>query len=135
MKTKKWADAKPADYGGDDWGDDEEYDLPPPPISKPTGLRQQGQGVQSGPPSASTPIDNKKNYGELPPLPGAAAASSSRPRTNSFDADDEKRNFSNSTVRQPSPSAEAPSGPATSTFNNNTEIAATRWCCDGPSQG
>lgn len=125
MKTKKWADAKPADYGGDDWGDDEEYDLPPPPISKPTGLRQQGQGVQSGPPSASTPIDNKKNYGELPPLPGAAAASSSRPRTNSFDADDEKRNFSNSTVRQPSPSAEAPSGPATR-FSQITGVPSTR---------
>jgi hypothetical protein len=98
-KTKKWADAKPVDYGGDDWGDDDEYDPPPPPISKPTGLRQQGQGLQSGSPSTSTPIDNKKNYGELPPLPGAATGrSSSRPRVNSFDADDEKRNFSNTTV-------------------------------------
>jgi len=63
-KTRKWADAKPVDYGGDEWGDDDEYDPPPP--RKPTGLRQQGQGLPS--PSASTPID-KKNYGVLPPLP------------------------------------------------------------------
>ena len=125
MKTKKWADAKPADYGGDDWGDDDEYDQPPPPISKPTGLRQQGQGLQSGPPSASTPIDNKKTYGELPPLPSAPAASSSRPRVNSFDADDEKRNFSNGTVRQPSPSAQTAPGPATR-FSQITGIPSTR---------
>jgi serine/threonine protein kinase len=25
QKTKKWADAKPANYGGDDWGDDEDW--------------------------------------------------------------------------------------------------------------
>ena len=124
-KTKKWADAKPVDYGGDDWGDDDEYDPPPPPISKPTGLRQQGQALPSGPPSVSTPIDTKKNYGELPPLPGAAGASSSRPRTNSFDADDEKRNFSNSTVRQPSPAAEATPAPATR-FSQITGVSSTR---------
>jgi hypothetical protein len=113
-KTKKWADAKPVDYGGDDWGEDDDYDdPPPPPIPKATGLRQPGQGLQSGPQSIPTPVDNKKNYGDLPPLPSAAAAGSSfgRPRVNSFDADDEKRNFSNSTMQ--SPSADTTPTPAT----------------------
>jgi hypothetical protein len=123
IKMKKWADAKLADYGGDDWGEDDEYDLPP---SNPTGLRKQGQGIQSGPLSASAPIDNKKNYGEIPPLPGAAAAaSSSRPRANSFCADDEKRNFSNATARLPSPPAEATPGPATR-FSQITGVPSTR---------
>ena len=100
-KTSKWANAKPVDYGGDDWGDEDEFDPPPPPVSKPTGLRQQGQGLQSGPPSASSPT-NKKNYGELPPLHGAALPGSVRPRLNSFHTDDERRSFSNATARQPS---------------------------------
>ncbi|PBP19930.1 hypothetical protein BUE80_DR009217 [Diplocarpon rosae] len=56
QKTKKWTEAKAVDYGGDDWGDDD---------------------------------DNP------------------RPRANSFDADDETRNFSNSTA-QPPPSTNAP---------------------------
>lgn len=94
QKTRKWAEAKPVDYGGDDWGDDDEYDPPPPPISKPTGLRQQGKSA------ANSPVVDKK-YGELPPLPGA---SNPRPRANSFDADDEKRDFSSST-HQPQPRA------------------------------
>ncbi|KAG0650242.1 hypothetical protein D0Z07_3126 [Hyphodiscus hymeniophilus] len=108
-KTRKWADAKPVDY--DDWGEDDEYDLPPPPVLKPTGLRQQGQGLQPGPSSASTPTD-KRNYGELPPLP-AAEPLAGRPRLNSFDADDEKRTFSNTTARQPSAETTTKPAPAT----------------------
>lgn len=124
QKTKKWQEAKPADYGGDDWGDeDDEYDLPPPPVSKPTGLRQQGQGLPNSPP----PVDNgKKAYGGLPALPSASAQ---RERSNSFDADEE-RNFSNATARQPSPpiAAAPPSGPARS-FSQITGAQTSR----GPS--
>ncbi|KUJ14557.1 uncharacterized protein LY89DRAFT_143257 [Mollisia scopiformis] len=115
QKTKKWAEAKTVNYGGDDWGDDDEYDVPPPPISKPTGFRQQGQGIQSSAKPESPGFDSAKKYGELPPLPGA---NDPRGRRNSFDADDEKRNFSSSTMRQPSPAAATPTsatsaGPAT----------------------
>ncbi|TAQ87313.1 hypothetical protein B7494_g4365 [Chlorociboria aeruginascens] len=117
QKTKKWANAAPADYGGDDWGDEDEYDPPPPPISKPTGLRQQGQGITTGQKPDSLGGDSgKKPYGALPPLPSSGAINSGRARTNSFDAEDEKRNFSSSTVRQQSPPAVAintTSGPAT----------------------
>jgi len=106
QKTTKWANAKPATY--DDWDDDDEYDdEPPPPISKPTGLRQQGQ---TAPPDSS-----KKGYGDLPAGPGAADAP--RPRANSFDADDETRNFSSGTApaqrQAPSPAAAPGPGPAT----------------------
>jgi hypothetical protein len=31
QKTKKWADAKPANYEGDDWGDDKDWDHEPTP--------------------------------------------------------------------------------------------------------
>lgn len=109
QKTKKWADAKPGNYGGDDWGDDDEYDLPPPPVPKPTGLRQQGQALQGSPKIDSPIVDNsKRTYGDLPPLP--PASNPPRARSNSFDADDEKRNFSSTAVRQPSPppAAQAP---------------------------
>lgn len=113
QKTKKWADAKPASYGGDDWGDDDDdYDPPPPPppISKPTGFRQQGQAIQGQ--KVESPVGNKKKYGDIPPLPGAAE-NSPRARANSFDADDERRNFSSGTVRQPSPAPAVAPGPAT----------------------
>jgi hypothetical protein len=123
QKTKKWADAKPADYGGDDWGDDDEYDLPPPPITKPTGLRQQGQALQHGPKPDPPRVDDKKSYGELPPLPDTA--SSLRPRANSFDAGDEKRNFSSGTVRQPSPAPMPANTPATR-FSQITGVPSTR---------
>ncbi|PVH78521.1 hypothetical protein DL98DRAFT_590265 [Cadophora sp. DSE1049] len=103
QKTKKWTEAKPVDYGGDDWGDDDDYDLPPPPISKPTGLRQQGQGLANTSKAESPVADNRK-YGDLPALPGA---SNSRLRANSFDADDERRAFSSSST-QPPPASNAP---------------------------
>ncbi|RDW76978.1 hypothetical protein BP6252_05031 [Coleophoma cylindrospora] len=90
QKTKKWVDAKTVDYGGDDWGDDDDYyNPPPPPISKLAGPRQQAQAIMS-------PVGNsdKKGYGDLSQTPDF------RGRSNSFDADDEKRNFSSSTMPQ-----------------------------------
>ena len=73
-------------------------------------MRQQGQAAQGGT-KIDSPIgdNNKKAYGDLPPLP--PASNTTRARSNSFDADDEKRNFSSSTVRQPSPPVAQP--PAT----------------------
>lgn len=123
QKTKKWADAKPADYGGDDWGDDDEYDLPPPPVAKPTGLRQQGQALHSGAKPDLPTVDVKKGYGDLPALP--ASATSPRPRANSFDADDEKRNFSSGLGRQPSPQSASTNAPATR-FSQITGVPSTR---------
>lgn len=120
-KTTKWANAKPVSYD-EGWGDDDEYeyddDPTPQPISKPAGSRQFDQSLQMGD-GLTSPIDKKKNYGDLPPIPGA----SSRPRANSFDADDEKRHFSSAAVlQQPLPSG---SGPAT-TFSQITGVPSTR---------
>ncbi|KAK3901980.1 hypothetical protein C8A05DRAFT_15905 [Staphylotrichum tortipilum] len=44
QKTKKWANFKPQNYDGDDWGDDDEFGdepepLPPPPAQRPMGPR------------------------------------------------------------------------------------------------
>ncbi|CZR65667.1 uncharacterized protein PAC_15567 [Phialocephala subalpina] len=123
QKTKKWTQAPAVNYGGDDWGDDDEYDAPPPP-SKPTGFRQQGQGMQSSAKPESPAFDNSKKYGELPPLP---SASDPRGRSNSFDADDEKRNFSSSTMRQPSPVTTTPtSGAAATRFSQITGVPSSR---------
>ncbi|KAF7877400.1 hypothetical protein EAF04_001078 [Stromatinia cepivora] len=102
QKTKKWAEAKKIDYGGDDWGDDDEYDPydaygnepAPAPVSKPTGLRQQGQGLAST--RGMSQERGQKSYGNLP----SATAGSALHRRNSFEADDETRHFSNSTIRQ-----------------------------------
>jgi hypothetical protein len=123
QKTKKWAEAKPADYGGDDWGEDDEYDPPPPPVSKPTGLRQQGQALNSGPKPEPPLPDAKKSYGDLPPLPGSAP--SPRPRVNSFDADDEKRNFSSGQAPEPSPPPASTRAPPTR-FSQITGVPSTR---------
>ncbi|KAG9228590.1 hypothetical protein BJ875DRAFT_233413 [Amylocarpus encephaloides] len=131
QKTTKWTQAKAVDYGGDDWGDDDDYGYdppapPPPPISKPTGLRQQGQVLQTHPRSEPPTSGDKKASGQLPLLP---RASNPRGRSNSFDADEE-RNFSGATVRQPSPSTTnsmnaSSSGPATR-FSQITGFPSTR---------
>lgn len=122
-KTQKWANAKPVSYGGDDWGDDDDYDYdpppPPPPASKPPGARQPGQPLPSASNVAASGVDNGKKYTDLPPIPGP----SGHGRTHSFDADDEKRNFSSSTVRQPSPPKM--SGPATR-FSQITGVPTVR---------
>ena len=125
QKTKKWAEAKPADYGGDDWGDDDDgYDLPPPPpVSKPTGLRQAGQALNNAPNPEPPPAEAKKSYGDLPPLP--SSATTSRPRVNSFDADDEKRNFTSGLAREPSPQLAATKAPPTR-FSQITGVQSTR---------
>lgn len=123
QKTKKWTQAPAVNYDGDDWGDDDEYGAPPPP-SKPTGFRQQGQGMQSSAKPESPAYDSSKKYGELPPLPGA---NDPRGRSNSFDADDEKRNFSSSTMRQPSPSMTTPTSSAPATrFSQITGVPSSR---------
>ncbi|KAF2452570.1 hypothetical protein BDY21DRAFT_157829 [Lineolata rhizophorae] len=93
-KTKKWVEAKQASYDGDDWGDEydeyggpEEPPLSPPP-SRPTGFRQRGQGVPAGQPMA----DPGRNI--------TSPDTFARHRTQSFDADDERRNFSSPAAQQ-----------------------------------
>jgi hypothetical protein len=112
-------------YGGDDYGDEDDYDYdydpPPPPAAKPTGLRQQGQALQGPAKADSLSSDNKNLYGELPPLPGANQPSHNR--SHSFDPEDEKRNFSSATMRQPSPSTtESPSNPPATQFSQMTGL-------------
>ncbi|KAJ8067879.1 hypothetical protein OCU04_003466 [Sclerotinia nivalis] len=126
QKTKKWAEAKKIDYGGDDWGDDDEYDPydaygnepepAPAPVSKPTGLRQQGQGLAST--REMSQERGQKSYGNLP----SASAGSALRRRNSFEADDETRHFSNSTIRQ---EPAKPSSPPHSAGSAN--VPATRF--------
>ncbi|KAF2270954.1 hypothetical protein CC78DRAFT_7278 [Lojkania enalia] len=90
-KTKKWVEAKPYSYDGDDWGEYDEYDEygadqpppPPPNPSVPTGLRQPGQRVAE--PSRSFTDPQRQ---PSPSVPG---------RRNSFEAGDEYRTFSATT--------------------------------------
>ncbi|KAE9362632.1 hypothetical protein N431DRAFT_391583 [Stipitochalara longipes BDJ] len=133
QKTKKWAEAKPANYGGDDWGDDDDYDYDPAPapVAKPTGLRQQGQALQN-PAKPDSPSFDGKKYGDLPALP---AAGSSHNRSNSFDPEDEKRNFSSNTVRQPSPpTTQSPSNPPATRFSQITGVPGARSTSGPPLQ-
>ncbi|KAM0319604.1 hypothetical protein ACHAO8_001026 [Botrytis cinerea] len=126
QKTKKWAEAKKIDYGGDDWGDDDEYDPydaygnepepAPAPISKPTGLRQPGQNLAGA--RGMSQDRSQKSYGNLP----SASAGSALNRRNSFEADDETRHFSNATVRQESPLPTSPPHSA-----DSSTVAATRF--------
>ncbi|KAF7903133.1 hypothetical protein BELL_0902g00020 [Botrytis elliptica] len=126
QKTKKWAEAKKIDYGGDDWGDDDEYDPydaygneldpAPAPISKPTGLRQPGQGLPSA--RGMSQDRSQKSYGNLP----SASVGSPLNRRNSFEADDESRHFSNATIRQESPLPTSPPHSA-----DSSTVAATRF--------
>ncbi|APA15810.1 hypothetical protein sscle_15g105800 [Sclerotinia sclerotiorum 1980 UF-70] len=126
QKTKKWAEAKKIDYGGDDWGDDDEYDPynaygnepdpAPAPVSKPTGLRQQGQGLASM--REMSQERGQKSYGSLP----TASAGSALRRRNSFEADDETRHFSNSTIRQEPAKPSSPPPPA-----GSANVPATRF--------
>jgi hypothetical protein len=110
QKTKKWVEAKSVDYGGDDWGDEDDY-YEPPPLPKPTGFRQPGQAAHSE--------TNKKAYGDLPTLPAESQDRSvTNPaaplqRTNSFTKDDDRRTLSISHLNtQPaSPALTSPTGP------------------------
>ncbi|KAK7537327.1 uncharacterized protein J3D65DRAFT_667991 [Phyllosticta citribraziliensis] len=82
-KTKKWVEAKPYSYDGDDWGDydeDDEYGVSEQASKAPqapTGLRQRGQSIEKGSRSFTDP------------QPGVE-------RRNSFDYGDDKRAFSSS---------------------------------------
>ncbi|KAK8109582.1 hypothetical protein PG999_007719 [Apiospora kogelbergensis] len=61
-KTRKWVEAKVQNYDGDDWGDDYDDEEEPeeqPPPTKPTGLRQPGQGA-----AESTTVTSP--YGQAP---------------------------------------------------------------------
>lgn len=122
-KTKRWVEAKSYTYDGDDWGDADEYDEyggydEPPPPTKPTGLRQQGQSAHSIPqnPYASptgpyqSPVGNgNSGYGNMsgPQQLGLRSATNPQPRVdtglvrnNSFDRGDEKRAFSAGGLQQ-----------------------------------
>ena len=122
-KTKRWVEAKSYTYDGDDWGDADEYDEyggydEPPPPTKPTGLRQQGQSAHSIPqnpyasptdPYRSSIGNGKAGYGNMsgPQQHGPRSATNPQPwvdtglvRTNSFDRGDEKRAFSAGGLQQ-----------------------------------
>ncbi|KAL8826232.1 MAG: hypothetical protein Q9191_003928 [Dirinaria sp. TL-2023a] len=122
-KTKRWVEAKSYTYDGDDWGDADEYDEyggydEPPPPTKPTGLRQQGQSAHSIPPNPyasptdhyRSPVGNgKASYGNMsgPQQSGSRSATNPQPRvdtglvrSNSFDRGDEKRAFSAGGLQQ-----------------------------------
>ncbi|KAI9675083.1 MAG: hypothetical protein M1817_001491 [Caeruleum heppii] len=65
QKTKRWVEAKAMSYDGDDWGEVDEYDQygahepVPPPAPKPTGRRQQGQGLSSTSPPPQNPMGGR----------------------------------------------------------------------------
>ncbi|KAF2003814.1 hypothetical protein P154DRAFT_519732 [Amniculicola lignicola CBS 123094] len=95
-KTKKWVEAKPYSYDGDDWGDVDEYDHygaqeePPPPAPAPT--RAQHPGQRFAEPSRSFTDPQRQE----PPHPA---------RRNSFEAGDEHRAFQSGA---PMPATTAP---------------------------
>ena len=88
-KTKKWVEAKPYSYDGDDWGDYDEYDEygadqapPPPQPAAVANLRQPGSRFDQSSRSFTDPQQ------QGPPHPG---------RRNSFEAGEEHRAFSSGT--------------------------------------
>lgn len=91
QKTKKWTEAKAADYGGDDWGDDEEDEYGPP---------------ETADDEIKAPVSTEpKGYGDLTTKtmePGTMA------RSMSFDGSAEKRDFSAAALRQVSQPAPRP---------------------------
>ena len=110
-KTKRWVEAKSYSYDGDDWGEVDDYDEyvgydEPPPPSRPTGLRQQGQSATQAPPGSynsrqdvyQSPVDNRQQgYRNVS---GPASAQSQYGgegdfhRSESFNRGDERRTFS-----------------------------------------
>ncbi|KAK0725746.1 hypothetical protein B0H67DRAFT_139355 [Lasiosphaeris hirsuta] len=61
QKTRKWAQFKPQNYDGDDWGtdyDDAPEDAPPPPPAKPAGPRQPSTlpSSRQNTPTGQTPL-------------------------------------------------------------------------------
>lgn len=110
-KTKRWVEAKSYSYDGDDWGEVDDYDEyggydEPPPPSRPTGLRQQGQSATQAPSGAyinrtdiyESPVNNtQQGYHDLSGLPSAQPQYSGHGemhRSDSFRRGDERRTFS-----------------------------------------
>ncbi|KAH8810068.1 kinase-like domain-containing protein [Hyaloscypha sp. PMI_1271] len=92
QKTRKWAVAKPANYGGDEWGEDD-FDFDPLPIYViPAGLRQQGQETHSLARADFPSLNDGRPYGDLLPLPEPVEVDSHR-RKFSSDTEDEKRRY------------------------------------------
>ncbi|KAF2795510.1 hypothetical protein K505DRAFT_11427 [Melanomma pulvis-pyrius CBS 109.77] len=95
-KTKKWVEAKPYSYDGDDWGDVDEYDeygadqepQPPPQPAAVAGLRQPGSRFEQSPRSFTDP----QHQGFPQPA-----------RRNSFEAGEEHRAFSAGTHQPQKP--------------------------------
>lgn len=86
--TKKWREASQANYGGDDWGDEDDYDEDEPPAPAPAPVsagnaRHPGWGGQHQPLPSNRSVTN--------PSPSRHGA---RP---SFDQGDERRYFSGGT--------------------------------------
>lgn len=116
-KTKRWVEAKSYSYDGDDWGDVDDYDEyggydEPPPPSRPTGLRQQGQSATQTGPGAyinrtdvyQSPVDNRQqgyhDMGRLPPAQPQYRDHGELHRSGSFRRGDESRTFSAGGVQQ-----------------------------------
>ncbi|KAK0723679.1 hypothetical protein B0T21DRAFT_414059 [Apiosordaria backusii] len=80
QKTRKWANFKPQNYDGDDWGDDydddDEPESQPPPLSKPLGPRSPTEAQQF-----QRSVTMPESTGSLATLP-----SQSQPRKSSLDA-------------------------------------------------
>ncbi|VBB73693.1 Putative protein of unknown function [Podospora comata] len=81
QKTRKWANFKPQNYDGDDWGDEYEDDEPepnPPPQSKPMGPRSPTEPQQF-----QRAVTMPESTGSLATLP---SQSHQQPRKSSLDA-------------------------------------------------
>ncbi|KAF1814651.1 hypothetical protein P152DRAFT_472391 [Eremomyces bilateralis CBS 781.70] len=102
-KTKRWVEAKSYSYDGDDWGDYDEVDeygasqaaqnaIP----AVPTGLRQQGQGLNPGQGQTRSFTNPEGPYEGHQGPPGPA-------RKRSFDAGEEQRKFSTGSYPAPVP--------------------------------
>lgn len=117
-KTQRWAEAKKASYGGDDWGGYDEYDEyddyeEPPPPPKQTGLRQRGQASKSS-------IDYQ-------PAPGPLS-SESRPQVQGsqpFEKGDDRRGGPNED--NPSFGSQGPHRPTQVPATHEPSDQQSRW--------
>ncbi|KAK4215859.1 hypothetical protein QBC37DRAFT_280853 [Rhypophila decipiens] len=81
-KTKKWANFKPQNYDGDDWGTDYDDDghEEPPPVPKPLGPRQQVPApphLRQFQPSGAPPLQTLTQQPAKPSETGSPAATGS----------------------------------------------------------
>ncbi len=119
-KTKRWVEAKSYSYDGDDWGEYDENDeygvrgkTPPPPVSKPTGFRQKGQGIAAGAEGSRSATNPEVDRPEAV----------NRPR--SFDNGDERRAFSAGTG--PPPEAAFPAAPVDRPYQPVQPVAGASY--------